>query len=158
MKKGVLSNFAKFTGKHLYQNLFFNKAAGLFKKRIWHRCLPVNLAKFLRTLFFTEKTSGRLLLSMSYFFSNIVHGFQLIPFSGKALSKTFVWVLIMPPAFQVFSVSTWQHCCKYQVSGISSKQGFATLDQWLLKQRSDRAKASIPVGNKVINLQLPSKK
>ena len=75
MKKGVLSNFAKFTGKHLYQNLFFNKAAGLFKKRVWHRCLPVNLAKFLRTLFFTEKTSGRLLLSMSYFFSNIVHGF-----------------------------------------------------------------------------------
>ena len=28
-KKGVLRNFAKFTGKHLYQNLFFNKVAGL---------------------------------------------------------------------------------------------------------------------------------
>ena len=24
-KKGVLRNFAKFTGKHLYQSLFFNK-------------------------------------------------------------------------------------------------------------------------------------
>ena len=27
-KKGVLSNFAKFTGKHLCQNFFFNKVAG----------------------------------------------------------------------------------------------------------------------------------
>ena len=28
-KKGVLRNFAKFTGKHLCQGLFFNKVAGL---------------------------------------------------------------------------------------------------------------------------------
>ena len=28
-KRGVLRNFAKFTGKHLYQNLFFSKVAGL---------------------------------------------------------------------------------------------------------------------------------
>ena len=28
-KKGVLRNFTKFTGKHLYQSLFFNKVAGL---------------------------------------------------------------------------------------------------------------------------------
>ena len=27
-KNGVLRNFAKFTGKHLYQSLFFNKVAG----------------------------------------------------------------------------------------------------------------------------------
>ena len=27
-KKGVLRNFSKFTGKHLYQSLFFNKVAG----------------------------------------------------------------------------------------------------------------------------------
>ena len=29
VKKGVLRNFTKFTGKHLCQGLFFNKAAGL---------------------------------------------------------------------------------------------------------------------------------
>ena len=29
-KKGVLRNFAKFTGKHLCQNFFLNKAAGNF--------------------------------------------------------------------------------------------------------------------------------
>ena len=28
MKKGVLRNFAKFTGKHLCLSLFFNKVAG----------------------------------------------------------------------------------------------------------------------------------
>ena len=29
MKKGILRNFAKFTGKHLCQSLSFNKVAGL---------------------------------------------------------------------------------------------------------------------------------
>ena len=29
MKKGILRNFAKFTGKHLCQRRFFNKVAGL---------------------------------------------------------------------------------------------------------------------------------
>ena len=64
--KGVLRNFVKFTGKHLCQSLFFNKVAGLnpatlLKKRLWHRCFPVNFAKFLRTPFL-QNSSGRLLL------------------------------------------------------------------------------------------------
>ena len=46
-KKDVYRNFTKFTGKHLCQSLFFNKVAGLraanlLKKRLWHRCFPVN--------------------------------------------------------------------------------------------------------------------
>ena len=40
-RKDVLRNFAKFTGKHLCQSL-------------WHRCFPVNFAKFVRALFFIE--------------------------------------------------------------------------------------------------------
>ena len=60
--RGVLGNFGKFTGKHLCQSLFFNKVAGLrpatlLKKRLWHRCFPVNFAKFLRTPFL-QNTSG----------------------------------------------------------------------------------------------------
>ena len=56
MKKGVLRNLAKFTGKHLCQSLFFTKVAGfrpvtLLKKRLRHRCFPVNFAKLLRTPF-----------------------------------------------------------------------------------------------------------
>ena len=31
-KNGVLRNFAKFTGKHLYQSFFFNKVAPLSLK------------------------------------------------------------------------------------------------------------------------------
>ena len=59
MKKVVLRNVTKFTGKHLCQSLFFNKIAGLrpatlFKKRLWHKCFPVNFARFLRSTFFTE--------------------------------------------------------------------------------------------------------
>ena len=53
-KTGVFKVFAKFTGKHLCQSLFFNKVARPktpFKKRLWSRCFLVNFVKFLRTLF-----------------------------------------------------------------------------------------------------------
>ena len=45
VKKGVLGNFSKFTGKHLCQSLFLNKNAGLrppplLKKRLWWLLLP----------------------------------------------------------------------------------------------------------------------
>ena len=58
-KKDVLKNFAKFTGKHLWQSAFFNKVAGLrpktlLKIKLWHRCFPVNFAKTLRIPFFIE--------------------------------------------------------------------------------------------------------
>ena len=44
-KKAVFKNFAKFSGKHLCESLFFNKVAGprsatLLKKRLWYRCFP----------------------------------------------------------------------------------------------------------------------
>ena len=59
VKKGVLRNFTKFTGKYLCQSLFFNKVAGLrpatsLKKKPWYRCCPVNFAKFLKNTFSTE--------------------------------------------------------------------------------------------------------
>ena len=49
-KKSVLRNFAKFIEKHLCQNLFIK----VLKKKLWHRCFPVNFAKFLKTPFLTE--------------------------------------------------------------------------------------------------------
>ena len=52
--KGVLRNFAKFTGKHLCQNLFFNKVAGLSSKfckisknTFFYRILPDDCFCFL---------------------------------------------------------------------------------------------------------------
>ena len=62
-KEGILSNFAKFTGKRLcrssHRRCSINKALGLrpatlLKKRVWLRCFPVNFAKFPRTPFITK--------------------------------------------------------------------------------------------------------
>ena len=66
VKKGVLRNFAKSTENRLRQSLFFNKVTGLgpvtlLKKRLWHRCFPLNFTRFLRTRFL-QNTSGRLFL------------------------------------------------------------------------------------------------
>ena len=51
-KISVLKIFAKFTGKHLCWSLF-NKFAGqacnFIKKRLYHRCFPVKVMRFLRT-------------------------------------------------------------------------------------------------------------
>ena len=52
------------------QSPFFNKIAGLrpatlLKKRLWHKCFPVNFAKFLRTPFL-QNTSWRLVLKVYY--------------------------------------------------------------------------------------------
>ena len=53
----------KFTGKHLCQDL---RPATLLKKRLWHRCFPVNFSKILKTPFL-QNTSGRLLLCFMAF-------------------------------------------------------------------------------------------
>ena len=65
VRKGILRNFTKFTGKHLCQSIFLNKVAGvrpatLLKKRLWHRCFPVSFAKFVRTLFLQDNSGGLL--------------------------------------------------------------------------------------------------
>ena len=58
-RKGVLTNFEKFPGKHLCQSLLFHKVAGLrtvtlLKKRFWCRWFPINFSKFLKTPSITE--------------------------------------------------------------------------------------------------------
>ena len=61
------------------QCLFFDKVGlrpvTLLKKRLWHRCFPVNFWKFLRTLFLDETplvaASVSSLKSKSPLFSNI---------------------------------------------------------------------------------------
>ena len=57
-KIGALKSFPNFTGKHLCWSLFLKnlQAEGLqlCKKRLQHRCFPVNFVKFLKTHFLTE--------------------------------------------------------------------------------------------------------
>ena len=89
IKKGVLENFAKLTGKHLCQSLFFNKVVGLrpptlFKKILaqvfscefyeiskntfFYRTLPVAVsADSIRFPFLPKKQTG--LTSWNFYFS-----------------------------------------------------------------------------------------
>ena len=80
-KKGFLIIIAKFTGKQLCQSPFFNKALInhkfsdvfrgyrdlqlYFKKRLLHRCFPVNFTKFLWTVFL-QKTSDACIWKSSF--------------------------------------------------------------------------------------------
>ena len=62
-KSQVLKNFAKFTGKHLCQSLFFNKVVGLkpatlLKMRLWHRCFSVNFKNFYEHVFLKNTSGG----------------------------------------------------------------------------------------------------
>ena len=66
--KAVLKNFAIITGKHLCWSFFLIKLlafrpATLLKKRLQHRCFPVDIVKFLRTAFSLEHLRWLLLKS-----------------------------------------------------------------------------------------------
>ena len=80
-KRWVLKTFVKFKWKYLCQSLFFNKVAGfgpatLLKKRLWHRCFPVNFAKFLETPFLLNNSGG--------YFCLLVQKLQVLGFDKLA--------------------------------------------------------------------------
>ena len=88
-KKGVLRNFAKFTGKQLCQSFFLNKVAGLrpatlLKKRLWYRCFPVYFAKFLRAPFLIE----HLCWLLQNVFNMIQYTFELV----RGLANGYLWL------------------------------------------------------------------
>ena len=85
-RKGALTNFTKFLGKHLCQSLFFNKVtdlrpATLLKKRLWHRYFPVNFGKFLRTPFSTEHLRWLLLYDQFRPISSVLLAHLVIHYS-----------------------------------------------------------------------------
>ena len=55
VRKGIFKNFTEFTWTHLCKSFLF------IRKRLWHRCFPVNFAKLLR-IHFLQNTSEQLLL------------------------------------------------------------------------------------------------
>ena len=56
LQKSIFKNFAIFTGKHLRQSLILIRLQAL-RNRLQHSCSPVNIKKFLRTVFL-QNTSG----------------------------------------------------------------------------------------------------
>ena len=111
-------NFAKLTGKHLCQSLFFNKVAGL---KLWHKCFPANFEKFLRTPFpyrtpplatseqcvpseilaFRDSQSKNiaLFLSSSWSGNNMLRRHDIFPFMGQNIFHKCLHV------FQKFSMN-----------------------------------------------------
>ena len=61
--RGVFTIFTKFLRRHLYHSQ--PQPATLSKERLWHRCFPENLVKFLNTPFF-QNTSGGCLWRTAY--------------------------------------------------------------------------------------------
>ena len=57
MKKGVLRNFTKFTGKHLRQSLFFNKivSCNFIKKETLAQVISCEFCEISKSTFFTEQ-------------------------------------------------------------------------------------------------------
>ena len=107
-KKGVLRNPEKFTGKHPCQSLLFKKVAGLspatlLKKRLWHRCFPVNFAKFLRTPFLTEHllaTASDFLQTASGSLYYITQKMHIPEYFSKTYLKEFVIFLKCRETFE----------------------------------------------------------
>ena len=50
-RKGVLRNLAKFTGKHLWQSLFFNKVAGLIEKEALAQVFSCEFCQISKNIF-----------------------------------------------------------------------------------------------------------
>ena len=76
VRKCVLRNFVKFTGKHLCQCWLRLRPATLLKKRLRHGCFPVNFAKFLKTPFLTEQLRWLLLfLKKTISFTVYIYGY-----------------------------------------------------------------------------------
>ena len=70
-RKGVLINFAKFTGKHLRQSLFFNQVdqrfATLLKKKTLAQVFSCNFYEISKNTFFTEHLRLLLLIISLYY-------------------------------------------------------------------------------------------
>ena len=93
LKKGFLRNFAKFTGKHLCQRLFFNKVAGLspatLLKKTLTQVFSCKFCEISKNTFFTEH--HRATASETGFFKKIfiLCIFHIITLTHSVLFATF---------------------------------------------------------------------
>ena len=94
VRKSVLRNFAKCTGKPLFQSFFFNKVADLrpatlLKKRFWHRCFFSEFCKISKNTTFTEHL---LATASDYFYLN----FGKIQNICKWICESTIWSSSVP--------------------------------------------------------------
>ena len=128
----------KFKANSVCQSLFLIKvqALGPDIKRPWHRCFPVNFAKFLRTSFLTEHLRWLLLskiwlaLQFSIFcVCSFIEDFLLISFQQKNEIKKGKY----PDSVQIFtffsSIDLFD-IVVFMVRGISLVNGFWVVKTW----------------------------
>ena len=111
-KKGVLRNFAKFKGKHLYQRLLFNKVAGLgpatllkkslcnfIKKESLVQVFSCEFCKISKKIFFTEhlrETASVIWKSISILFIAAIHLIFPHQFDEcRVISRSQKWLCIL---------------------------------------------------------------
>ena len=90
--KGVLRNFAKFTGKHLCQSLFFNKFAGLpatLLKKTLVQVFSCKFAKFQRTPFLSTEHLPWLLLFI-YFLKLLLTNFSIFLIAVASVEESVI--------------------------------------------------------------------
>ena len=89
-KNGVLTNFAKFTGKHLCQSFFFNKVAGLRPLRIPFLTEHLRWLLLYYHAFQTFSTS----ISISRFLATLKQSFRnsKVAFGKNIPLKTISWL------------------------------------------------------------------
>ena len=96
-EKSVLQNFTKFAGKHLCQSLFFNKAAGLWKKETLAQVFSCEFCENFKKSFSIEHLRWLLPFSRSYLF---VKARSLFHYSSTILFHSFI-------AFLTYFKATW---------------------------------------------------
>ena len=123
-KIAALKNFPKFTGKHLWWSVFFNKVsrfrpAFLFKKSLEQDFFLVNFEKFLRTPF---------LLDVSWqLFLNQGEKFKLFFFYNAAIVWPIpcYWSLLIPPESIRKPLVFWCfHGVSKEISGMKRANGY----------------------------------
>ena len=152
MKKGVLRNFKKYTGKHLCQGLFFQKVAGLrlsnfIKKETPVQVFSCELCKISKYIFFTEhlwmaasicfgksNSSDILYFCCSLLFSDIDNclfndsQFHLTLCFYNNFVKESIWsssseLFLGKGVLKICSKFTWEHPCQKAVIDIAPWHG-----------------------------------
>ena len=131
----VLRKFAIFIGKHLCQGLFLIKIQACFiqkqsfvlifngfymkqtcnfiKKRLQHKCIPMNIAKFLKTPFFKEHRKWLILFFLSLLYKRpctFLSLLVLFPSTCGAVWWTSQQVLLIQWDFQLQPVCLREKC------------------------------------------------
>ena len=128
VRKCVLRNFAKFAGP---------MPATLLKRRLWHRCFPVNFAKFLRTPVL-QNTFGRLLLLL-LLVRKVMKVSWVILVSENLFLSFFCHMCLLHSFYYLqkkHDTSAWINKMTYVFNGTSSFWWFLDIDKICLLKDS----------------------